>query len=389
MTLDMEDITERRVAVLGATGSIGVSTLEVARSLRETVTVCGLSANRNLGQLVEQAREFQPKWIVATDEEAARKYAWPALPGTDLLIGHASLDEVVQDPQVDTVVAAIVGIAGLSSTLSAVAAGKTIALANKETLVAAGPVVMKLAQETGANILPVDSEHNAIFQCLRAGERSEVHHVCLTASGGPFREFSRLEMENVSPQQALAHPTWNMGPKISIDSATMMNKALEIIEAKWLFDLSADQIEVVVHPQSIVHSMVEFLDGSVIAQLSPPDMKLPIQYALAWPHRLPGPAARLRMQDAMSLDFHPPDIARFPAIALGLQVARAGGTSGAVLNAANEAAVAAFLNEQIGFCDIVRACQDVLQQHAYQPQPTIDEIISIDHWAREEINKWI
>ncbi|MCP4464155.1 MAG: 1-deoxy-D-xylulose-5-phosphate reductoisomerase [Planctomycetaceae bacterium] len=389
MTTDYGEPDLKRLAVLGSTGSIGVSTLHVARELGKNVQILGLSANRNLKRLVEQAQEFRPEWIVATDEASASKFAWPALPGTELLIGHQQLNRMVQAPEVDTVVAAIVGIAGLHSTLAAIQQGKTVALANKETLVAAGPVVMKLAEETGANILPVDSEHNAIFQCLRAGARSEVARVCLTASGGPFREFTQQQMENVVPKQALAHPTWDMGQKISIDSATMMNKALEIIEAKWLFGLSADQIEVVVHPQSIVHSMVEFVDGSVIAQMSPPDMKLPIQYALVWPHRIPGPAPRLRFQDAMSLDFQPPDIGRFPAVALGLQVARQGGTSGAVLNAANEAAVDAFLKKRIGFCDIVRACQDVLQQHAFQPHPTINEIVAIDQWAREEIDKWI
>ena len=383
------DLPGRRVAVLGSTGSIGLSTLEVAREMGDQLQVTGLSAHRNLELLTQQAKEFRPQWIVATDERHAERFRWPAMPGTELLVGHDQLNRMAQQSEVDTVVAAIVGIAGLRSTLAAIRSGKTVALANKETLVAAGPVVMNLAEESGAAILPVDSEHNAIFQCMRAGERSEVSRVCLTASGGPFRQFTRQQMENVDPQQALAHPTWDMGQKISIDSATMMNKALEIIEAKWLFGLTADQIEVVVHPQSIVHSMVEFADGSVIAQMSPPDMKLPIQYALTWPNRLPGPARRMMFQESMSLEFSPPDIGRFPAIALGLQVARQGGTSGAVLNAANEAAVDAFLRKRIGFCDIVRACQDVLQQHAFQPQPTIDQIIEIDQWAREEIDKWI
>lgn len=377
------------MAVLGSTGSVGVSTLQVAREMPGFLSVTGLSANRNLDLLSKQIAEFRPRWVVATDEEAAERFRWPAMPGTDLLVGHERLTKMAATPETDSVVAAIVGIAGLESTVAAIRSGKTIALANKETLVAAGPMVMQMVAQSGATLLPVDSEHNAIFQCLRAGQRSEVARVCLTASGGPFRNSSRQEMESVTPEQALAHPTWDMGRKISIDSATMMNKALEIIEAKWLFDLSADQIEVVVHPQSIVHSLVEFADGSVIAQMSPPDMKLPIQYALTWPHRVPGPAPRMMFQEAMSLDFGPPDISRFPAIALGLQVARQGGTSGAVLNAANEAAVDAFLEKRIGFCDIVRACQEILQQHAFIPQPTMQQILESDRWAREEINKWI
>ena len=381
--------TRNTVAVLGSTGSIGVSTLEVARELADRLQIDGLSAHRNLKLLSEQAAEFRPDWIVATDEESADGHQWPALPGTDVLVGHEQLDRLMADSQTNTVVAAIVGVAGLSSTLEAIRSGKTIALANKETLVAAGPIVMQLAKDSGATILPVDSEHNAIFQCMQAGDRAEVARVCLTASGGPFRNWSRLEMENVTPEQALAHPTWNMGRKISVDSATMMNKALEIIEAKWLFGLSVDQIKVVVHPQSIVHSLVEFADGSVIAQMSPPDMRLPIQYALTWPQRVAGPARRMMFDEAMSMDFHPPDFARFPAIALGMQVARQGGTSGAVLNAANEAAVDAFLQNRIGFCDIVQACQDVLQAHTFQPQPTIGQVIEIDRWSREEINKWI
>lgn len=377
------------IAVFGSTGSIGVSTLQVARSLPSQLQVVGLSAHRNLDLLVEQAQEFRPQWIVATDSQFAEQYNWPAMPGTELLIGPQHLDRRAAEQSCDMVVAAIVGIAGLSSTLAAIRSGKKIALANKETLVAGGPLVMDLAAESGSTILPVDSEHNAIFQCLQGGKRDELVKICLTASGGPFRQFSRQEMENATPQQALAHPTWNMGQKISIDSATMMNKALEIIEAKWLFDLSADQIEVVVHPQSIVHSLVEFADGSVIAQLSPPDMKLPIQHALTWPHRVAGPARRLKFHEAMSLDFQPPDISRFPALSLGLQVARLGGTSGAVLNAANEAAVEAFLQERIGFCDIARICQNILQDHQLESQPTIEKIYEVDRWAREEINKWI
>ena len=389
LVTDINPQSPKRIAVFGSTGSVGQSTLDVARELRQRIQIVGLTAHARLAELVDQALEFRPKWIVAADEPAARRFKWPALPGTELLVGPGALDDLAAQPDVDVVLAAIVGTAGLTSTWSAVSAGKTVALANKETLVAAGPLVMDTALQTGASILPVDSEHNAIFQCLKAGNRSDVSRIYLTASGGPFRQFSSSELNLVTRQQALDHPTWDMGPKISIDSATMMNKALEIIEARWLFQLEPDQIEVVVHPQSIVHSMVEFTDGSVIAQLSKPDMKLPIQHALTWPDRLDGPAERMDFGIPFQMEFAPPDVSRFPAIALGQQVARMGGTSGAVLNAANEAAVEAFLNGRIEFTDIVRACQDILQQHPFEPQPTLDQIVAADRWARNEIGNWI
>ncbi len=379
------------VAILGATGSVGTSTLEVARHLGERVRVEGMSAHRNLRELVELAREFRPAWIAATDDEAAERFRWPALPGTEVLRGESELVlRLADDASLTTVVAAMVGIAGLRSTLAALRAGKIVALANKETLVAAGPLVMEAARESGAVILPVDSEHNAIFQCLAACQGpKEVSRVILTASGGPFRDLPREAMNGVTPEQALAHPNWEMGQKISVDSATMMNKALEIVEARWLFDLSPDQIEVVVHPQSIVHSMVEFQDGCVIAQLSPPDMRLPIQHALLYPYRVPGPAERMDFARPFRLEFHPPDIGRFPALGLGYQVARRGGTAGSVLNAANEVAVHAFLENRIGFNDIVRVVGEVLAQHPFLAEPTIEEVIASDHRAREETGNWL
>lgn len=378
------------IAVLGATGSIGVSALQVVRHLGGQVQVQGLSAHSRLKELVELAREFRPAWIAATDRQRAGRFRWPSLPGTELLVGHRELETALGgSTPLDTVLAAMVGIAGLQSTLAALAAGKNVALANKETLVAAGPLVMDLAGRSGSTVLPIDSEHNAIFQCLQAGRREEVSRIVLTASGGPFREFTREQMNGVTPAQALAHPNWEMGPKISVDSATMMNKALEIIEARWLFDLRPDQIEVVVHPQSVVHSMVEYADGSVLAQMSPPDMRLPIQHALTWPRRMPAAAPRMDFARSHRLDFDPPDVARFPAIGLGLQVARQGGTAGAVLNAANEVAVAAFLDKRIEFNDIVRAVRDVLAQHPFKQQPTIEQVIAIDAWAREETTRWI
>ncbi len=361
----------------------------MVKSLGSSVQIVGLSANSPLPKLVEQVQEFRPNWVVATDEAAAKGFDWPNLASTKRFVGRDYLNELVALPDVDLIVCAIVGVAGLQSTLAAVGAGKTVALANKETLVAAGPLVMRSAETNRATILPVDSEHSAVFQAAHCGRRNEIRRIILTASGGPFRDFSPKELQHVTLQQALDHPTWDMGKKVTIDSATMMNKALEVIEARWLFDLDASAISVMIHPQSIVHSMIEFVDGSVIAQMSPPDMRLPIQYALTYPHRREGPSTRLNWQETMSLEFYPPDPERFPAIELGLQVARDGGTCGAVVNAANEAAVAAYLANEIAFVDIVPACARVLSQHNYESDPTLDEILRLDRSAHEEVNKWI
>jgi 1-deoxy-D-xylulose-5-phosphate reductoisomerase len=264
-----------------------------------------------------------------------------------------------------------------------------VALANKETLVIAGPLVMSMAERTGAKIIPVDSEHSAVFQAIDGRDRRHVRRVVLTASGGPFRDFDSLQMKCVTVEQALAHPTWNMGRKITIDSATMMNKALEIVEARWLFGLQPDQIEVVIHPQSVVHSLVEFVDSAVMAQLSPPDMRLPIQFALTYPDRVPGAAPRLDFRRDIELELKPPDFDRFPALQIGFEVARIGGTAGAVMNAANEAAVRAFLNREISFVDIVAACREILEQHNFEPRPTLDQLLAADRWARQEMSKWI
>ena len=282
----------------------------------------------------------------------------------------------------------LVGAAGLSGTWAALEAGKTVALANKETLVVGGSLVTELAAKRGAKILPVDSEHSAIFQALTGHTADDVARVVLTASGGPFRGKRAAELESVTPEQALKHPTWRMGPKITVDSATLMNKALEVIEARWLFDLDASQIAVAVHPQSIIHSMVEFVDGSIVAQMSPPDMKLPIQYAITYPQRATGVSPRLDFTGGFSLDFHPPDLERFPALDLGFEVARRGGTSGAVLNAANEVAVARFLAGSLSFQQIARACREVLGSHQFNPSPSLDELLTLDAWAREETERW-
>lgn len=380
----------RSIAILGSTGSIGRSTLEVVRESQGRLKVFALSANKKLDLLCQQAAHFAAPWVVATDPAEAERFDWSLLPkGTKLLVGQEGVQQVASAAEADVVVAAIVGSAGLTGTWAALEAGKTVALANKETLVMAGPLVMKMAAKRNAKILPVDSEHSAVFQALACGRREDLRRIILTASGGPFRRFSAQQMQNVTVKDALAHPTWQMGPKITVDSATMMNKALEIIEARWLFDLPPNQIDVVIHPQSIVHSLVEFKDGSVLAQLSPPDMKLPIQYALTWPERREGPAKKLDLTQSMQLDFEPPDEDRFPALRLGREVAQTGGTAGAVLNAANEAAVAAFLAGEIPFMKIVPACESVLQHHPFDSNPTLEELLRLDHWARQEISRWI
>jgi 1-deoxy-D-xylulose-5-phosphate reductoisomerase len=352
--------------------------------------VAALTAHGSTDLLAEQAVAVRPPRIVVTDPEAAGRQDWSALPaGVELLVGPEALARVARDPEVDIVVSAIVGTAGLRATWAALEAGKTVALANKESLVAGGPLITRLAAERNARLLPVDSEHSAVFQAMQAGRRAEVRRVVLTASGGPFRTYTAEQLAQVTIEEALAHPTWDMGPKITVDSATLMNKALEIIEARWLFDLSADQIGVMIHPQSIVHSMVEYKDGSVIAQLSPPDMKLPIQYALTWPHRCESVAEKLDWSRAMELQFEPPDFERFGALRLGLEVARRGGTAGAVLNGANEAAVAAFLSAQLAFHEIVPAVDSVLQNHNFDPDPTLEEVFELDRWARQEVSRWV
>jgi 1-deoxy-D-xylulose-5-phosphate reductoisomerase len=380
----------KQIVVLGSTGSIGTNALAVVAASAGQLQVIALSAHSKFKQLVAQAREFRPRWVVATNERTAAHFDWSELPQeTELLIGAVALNKVVAEPAVDVVLAAIVGRAGLESTWAALDAKKTVALANKETLVMAGPLVMQLARERGAMLLPVDSEHSAIFQALQAGRHSEIQRLVLTASGGPFRHLSSDQLRQVTVAEALEHPVWDMGPKITVDSATMMNKALEIIEARWLFGVEAEQIQVVLHPQSIVHSLVEFSDGSVIAQLSPPDMRLPIHYALHYPERTASVAERMDWQTAFTLEFYPPDMDRYPALKLGHECAAAGGTSGAVLNAANEAAVGSFLAGELHFTEIVPACRSVLESHNFESNPTLGQLIELDRWAREEVTHWV
>jgi 1-deoxy-D-xylulose-5-phosphate reductoisomerase len=379
-----------RVVILGATGSIGRSTLNVIEHDQGTrLKAWGLSAHTNWRTLVDQARSFRPRFVVVTETDSARLLQ-RELDGLDVevLAGREGLIRMVQDPATDRVLSAIVGAAGLDGTWAALEAGKTVALANKETLVVGGPLVMDLARRRNARLLPVDSEHSAIFQALQAGDRKDVRRVILTSSGGPFRGKTLRELRRVSAGDALKHPTWQMGPKITVDSATLMNKALEVIEARWLFGLQPEQIEVVIHPESVVHSMVEFVDGSVVAQLSPPDMRLPIQYALTYPDRLPCPGPRLDLGRCCALHFEPPDGVTFPCLELGFEVMRRGGTAGAALNAANEAAVARFLAEEIGFVEIPRACRAALDSHTFDPNPTLDQLWKVDARARLEVQCW-
>ena len=377
----------RNVAILGATGSIGQSTIEVMQSLGEAWKTWAISAHSSVDQLLKLASDLCPRIVGITGEADFDTSDFPA--ETRIETGSESLIKIATAPEVDIVVAAIVGRAGLESTLAALEAGKRVALANKEVLVVGGPLVEPLVAR-GGELLPVDSEHSAIFQCLAATSepQTQVRRVILTSSGGPFRSWTADQMRRATIDEALNHPTWQMGPKITIDSATMMNKGLEVIEARWLFDLPADKIEVVVHPQSIIHSMVEFEDGSILAQMSPPDMRLPIQYALTYPERSECIAPRLDLGRSWDLTLEPVDHDRFPAIELAYEVARVGGTAGAVVNGANEQAVSLFLDGQLGFMDIVPACRMALEQHHFESEPTLDRLTELDRWARAEVQRW-
>jgi 1-deoxy-D-xylulose-5-phosphate reductoisomerase len=377
------------VAVLGSTGSIGTSTLDVVRHLPDRFEVVALAAGCRWAELADQCREFRPPLAVVADADAAARMDRTRFPaGTEVLVGPDAVARVAAHRDVDVVVAAVVGAAGLRSTWAALEAGKTVALANKETLVVGGRLVTELAARRGATLLPVDSEHSAVAQAMAGHTAADVERIVLTASGGPFRGKTAAELERVGPADALKHPTWRMGPKITVDSATLMNKALEVIEARWLFGLPADRIDVIVHPESVVHSFVEFVDGSVLAQMSPPDMRLPIQLALTHPARVPGPAKRLDWRTLAGLRFEPPDRATFPALDLGFEAAARGGTCGAVLNAANEAAVGRFLAGEMAFPDIARCCKAALESHDYDPSPTLDGLLAADRRARQEVAHW-
>lgn len=349
----------------------------------------GLAVHRSVERLCQQVFEFHPDWaVVGADDVTLPAKSVGQKPGVAWYQGLDKVSRLVQQSEIDTVVCAMVGAAGLPATWAAVDAGKRVALANKESLVVAGELIMRRAAETGATVIPIDSEHSAVFQCLQSGRRNDVRRVILTASGGPFRGYSKEQLLSVTPEMALKHPTWNMGPKITVDSATMMNKALEIIEARWLFGLSAGEIAVVVHPQSCIHSFVEFRDGSVISQISPPDMRLPIQYALMFPERLAGPARKMDWNQPQTFELLPPDLDAFPALRLGFEVAERGGTCGAVLNAANEVAVARFLNRELPFVQITQVVEEILNHHQFDDRPSMEQLLQVDGWAREEAFRW-
>lgn len=380
----------KKVVILGSTGSIGRSALAVADRLPGEFEIVGLAAGSRWEAMAEQIERYRPTIAALCDPTAAEhlaKHTAKTAPGTRISGGADALVRLVKEIDCDFVLAGIVGVAGLAATLAAVRRGLAVGLANKESLVVAGRLMVDAAARSGALLLPVDSEHSAIYQSLQAGRHEEVERIILTASGGPFRTWSLDQMRRAGPADALNHPTWDMGPKITIDSATMMNKALEIIEAKWLFDLEPDRIEVLIHPESIIHSMVAYRDGSVLAQMGRPDMKTPIQYAMTYPRRLAAGGQRLDFTELSRMNLEPPDEERFPALRLGQRVARLGGTAGAAMNAANEMAVAAFQNRQIGFLDIVPIVEDVLNRHPFTETPDLETLSRVDHWARNEVTQ--
>ena len=383
----MTDRSLETVTILGATGSIGRQTLDVLARNPERYRVLGLTAGHRWRELAEHCLTWRPAFAALADEQAAealRNHLREAGSHTQVLAGHAGVAEVAALQEADTVVAAIVGAAGVRPTLAAVEAGKKILLANKETLVVTGALFMEAVKRHGATLLPVDSEHNAIFQCLPAdGVGPGVRRLLLTASGGPFRGWTREQLTAVTPEQAVCHPNWDMGPKISVDSATLMNKGLEYIEACWLFDVAPQRIDVVIHPQSVVHSMVEYLDGSVLAQMGTPDMRTPIACALSWPERIESGASRLDFATLSGLDFQAPDNDAFPCLGLARQAMEEGGAATAVLNAANEEAVAAFLDRRLGFNAIGAVVEETLQRTPSSRCADVDAVMDVDARARD------
>ncbi len=367
------------MALLGSTGSIGRQCLEIVRAFPERLKVVGLAGGRNLTLLQKQLEEFRPQLFYSLDPDFNP-------PGAE----KVSLEEMAAHPDVDLVVVATSGGAGLKPTLAALRAGKDIALANKEVLVAAGELLTAEARERGITFRPIDSEHSAIWQCLQGEEGKEVGEVILTASGGPFRNLTREEMAHITPEEALRHPTWKMGRKVTVDSATLFNKGMEVIEAHWLFGLDFEQIKVIIHPQAVVHSLVRFVDGSLKAQLAPPDMRLPIQYALSYPERWENPELpQLDLEKLARLEFEPVNLDRFPCLRLALQAGREGGTYPAVLSAADERAVELFLSGQIGFLDIPELISWVLEQHEGKAHPQLEEILEIEPWVEEKVGEFV
>tara|TARA_B100001123_G_scaffold133321_1_gene154500 strand:+ start:2446 stop:3597 length:1152 start_codon:yes stop_codon:yes gene_type:complete len=379
----------KRVVLLGSTGSIGTSTCKVVEDLPDDIELVGLAAGRNISLLREQVEKFKPRCICVTEQAAAKELSneYDGMPevfwGSDGLIEAATIEEA------DIILIAIVGTAGLEPALAAIRSGKDIAVASKEILVMAGEIVMSEARKYGVRVLAVDSEHSAIFQCLDGCPHESVRQIWLTASGGPFRETPIDEFRKITLDQALKHPSWKMGPKITIDSATLFNKGLEMIEAKWLFDIEMFRVKVIVHPQSVIHSMVEFVDGSIISQLSTPDMCLPIQYALTYPKRMTSERVQTNLAEIGSLEFEEPDAERFPSLNLARKAGDVGGTLPAVLNAANEEAVEAFCNNQISFTDIFRIVASVMDEHNVEENPSLDAIISADSWSRKQVRNTV
>lgn len=378
----------RKVSILGVTGSIGTQTLDVIRKENDSFQLIAVSANSNYGKIIEVINEFNPLYAVLTEEKAYREvteYCRDTNKSTKILFGMDGLNTIVSLPEVDIVVTSVVGMVGLVPTITAIRAGKDIALANKETLVTGGKLVTSEAKKHNVKILPVDSEHGAIFQCLQGNERSSVNKIILTASGGPFRGKKEHELSEVTVDEALKHPRWNMGKKISIDSATLMNKGLEVIEAHWLFDIDYDHIEVVVHPQSVIHSMVEYIDGSVIAQLGTTDMKLPIQYALNYPERKNAVVEKLDFYKMGTLTFEEPDMNTFKPLKLAYEAGKVGGTMPAILNAANECAVDLFLNKRIKFLQIGNILENCMDKFAIQQDYTLEDILQLDSKVRSYV----
>jgi len=380
----------KTLAILGSTGSIGVQTLEIVARYPERFRVAALAGGKNIQRMEEQIRRFQPDLASVGDENHAAQLRQnlSSLP-TRIVSGSDGLRQVATCPEAQMVVSALVGSVGLLPTLAAAKEGKQIAIANKEALVMAGEILVGEIQDRGASLLPIDSEHSAIFQVLAGHRKEEIRRIILTASGGPFLNTPREDLKQVTPRQALNHPQWRMGKKVTVDSASLMNKGLEVIEARWLFGVPAEQIEVVIHPQSIVHSMIEYIDGSVIAQMALPDMRGPIAYALSYPARLDLPGPSLNLLETGPLTFNPVDGERFPALALAYRALRAGGTMPAVLNAANEAAVEAFLEERIGFLQIPRLIQETMDRHRTGQSLSLEDILHAHSWAQQEARKII
>jgi 1-deoxy-D-xylulose-5-phosphate reductoisomerase len=381
----------KKLAVIGSTGSIGRNTLRVVEHLSDRFQIFALAANSAVDLLAEQSAAFRPSVVAITDSSRVNEFQDRCrelrIPVPEVVTGAEGLCQISAAGEVDIVVSAAVGAAGLQPTYSAVSKGKTVALANKEGMVVAGELLRKTARKTGSRIIPVDSEHSAVDQCLRSGQHGEVRRLLLTASGGPFRETPIEELQRVTPEQALNHPTWKMGRRITIDSATLMNKGLEVIEARWLFDIGPEKIDIIVHPQSIVHSMVEFVDGSIVAQLGTADMRQPIQYALTYPDRLESSVAALDWTTVSRLDFHPPDRQKFPCVGLAYRAIDMGGTAPAVLNAADEVAVDAFLAGKIPFSDIPKLIGAALECHKLEPADSVDSILKADAWARDIVRR--